>query len=139
MFILDTNVLSEIMDPSGAKEVTAWTDGIPQSDLFTTAVNQAEILYGLAIMPKGKNRNDRVAWADTMFVRDFAGRVLSFDGHAAVHYADILATRERSGKRIGVVDAQIAGVARAHGMAVVTRNVRHFMGCSIEVVNPWNA
>jgi predicted nucleic acid-binding protein len=139
MFILDTNVLSEIMDPSGATQVIAWTDAIPQSDLFTTAVNQAEILYGLAIMPKGRKRNDRVAWADAIFARDFGGRVLPFDGHAAVHYADILAARERSGRRIEVVDAQIAGVARAHAMAIVTRNVGDFVGCGIEVIDPWNA
>jgi toxin FitB len=64
MFVLDTNVLSELMDPQGAAQVLAWSDPIRKEDLFTTALNQAEIFYGIAIMPEGRKRSKLVAWAD---------------------------------------------------------------------------
>lgn len=139
MFVVDTNVLSELMNPRGSAEVIAWADACPRQDQFTTALNQAEILYGLAIMPKGRKRNDRILWADAMFAEDFHGRILPFDERAAGHYADIVATRQRLGRRIEPVDAQIAAIARVHGMTVVTRDTKDFADCGIDVVNPWAA
>src|SRR5262245_13880502 len=116
MLVLDTNVLSELMNPQGSAAVASWADRVGKLDLFTTAINQAEILFGLAIMPKGRKRNGRMARADKMFDEDFAGRILPFDERAAGHYADISATRRRKGRRIDSVDGQIAAIARAHGM-----------------------
>jgi predicted nucleic acid-binding protein len=139
MFILDTNVLSELMNPEGASAALAWSDAVDPEDQFTTALNQAEVLYGLAVMPEGRKRADRITWADQMFAEDFRGRILPFDQRAAGHYANILSTRRSLGRRIDTIDAQIAAVARATGMTVVTRNVRDFADCEIELVNPWAA
>jgi hypothetical protein len=139
MFVLDTNVLSEIIDPKGAQEVIDWCDPIRRSDLFTTALCQSEILYGIAILAKGRKRESLIATADTMFAQDFRGRILPFDERAAGHFADIFATRKRRGKPIRIVDAQIAAIARARGMAVVTRNTKDFENCEIGVVNPWSS
>ena len=138
MFVLDTNVLSEIMK-SGTREVLSWCDHIPRSDLFTTAVCQAEILYGIAIMAKGRKRDELMAAADAMFAEDFRGRILPFDERAAGHFADIVATRERQGMPIMTVDAQIAAIVRARDMVVVTRNAKDFENCEIEIVNPWSS
>jgi hypothetical protein len=137
MFILDTNVLSELMEPDGAKEVVAWCDAVRRDDLFTTALNQAEILYGIAIKPKGRKREELIVLADAMFGEDFRGRILPFDERAAGHFVDITATRKKRGKPVCIIDAQIAGIARARGMTVVTRNAKDFQNCDIELVNPW--
>ena len=59
--------------------------------------------------------------------------------NAAGHYADIVATRQRLGRRIEPIDAQIAAIARVHGMAVVTRDTEGFADCGIDIVNPWAA
>ena len=139
MFVLDTNVLSELMNPRGAVAPLAWTDAASRFGLFTTALNQAEILYGLAIMPEGRKRADRIMWADAMFAHEFGGRILPFDERAAGHYAEIAATRKRLGRRIQPVDAQIAAITRANSMAVVTRDVSDFADCGIEVIDPWTA
>jgi toxin FitB len=138
MYILNTNILSELMDPKGASAVLVWADAVSPEDQFTTAMSQAEVLYGLAVMPKGKRRADRIIWADQMFAEDFPGRILPFDQRAAGHYADILSSRRSLGRRIDTIDAQIAAVARATGMTVVTRNVRDFQDCGIDLVNPWD-
>jgi predicted nucleic acid-binding protein len=138
MFVLDTNVLSELMNPAGAASVVTWADGIPRPDLFTTAINQAEILFGLAVMAKGQRRSERLAQAKTMFEEIFSGRILPFGQEAAPHYAEILAHRQSLGRPVQPVDVQIAAIARAYGMTVVTRNVKDFADCGIEILNPWD-
>jgi len=137
MYLLDTNIISELMDPPGASAVLSWADSVDLWDQFTTALSQAEVLYGLAIMPKGRKRTDRITWADQMFAEDFRGRILPFDQHAASHYADLLSSRRSLGRRLDTIDAQIAAVARANGMAVVTRNTKDFEDCGIDLIDPW--
>ena len=125
------------MKATGATVVLQWLDAHPREKQFTTALNQAEILYGLAVMPKGRRRQELVLRAQQMIEQDFSERVLPFDQRAAAHYADIYATREGFGRRIAPIDAQIAAVARANGMAVVTRNTKDFEDCGIDLIDPW--
>jgi predicted nucleic acid-binding protein len=136
MYILDTKVLAELMKAMGATVVLQWLDAHPRANQFTTALNLAEILYGLTIMPKGRRRHELVLRAHQMIEQDFFERVLAFDQRAAAHYADIYATRESLGRRIAPIDAQIAAVARANGMAVVTRNIKDFEDCGIDLIDP---
>ena len=138
MYILDTNVLAELMKSAGAAIVLEWIDARAKPDQFTTALNRAEILYGLIVMPKGRRRNELILRLNEMIEYDFHGRVLPFNDRAAAHYADIYAGREALGRRIDVMDAEIAAIARANGMTVVTRNVRDFQDCGIDLINPWD-
>jgi predicted nucleic acid-binding protein len=137
VIVLDTNVLSEIMAPRGAPDVHAWINRLRRSDLFTTTITQAEVLFGIAIMPKSRKQRDLIGISSEMFGQDFRGRVLPFDGIAAAHYADIVATRRRKGQPIQPLDAQIAAIARSRGMALATRDVKDFEECEIELINPW--
>ena len=136
MIILDTNILSELMNPAESEHVVAWADTMRRTDLFTTAINKAEILFGLAVMPKGRRRDMRLSWAEAVFLEEFRDRILPFEERAAEHYADIVASRQKMGKRIEPIDAQIAAIARSNGMSVATRNVKDFMNCGVEVINP---
>jgi hypothetical protein len=138
MFVLDTNVLSEIMDPEGTSQVLAWIDPLRKDDLFTTALNQAEILYGIAIMPEGRKRNGLIVRADAMFSDDLRGRILPFDERAAEHFAAITARRKHAGRPVGIFDSQIAAIARAHEMTIVTRNTKHFEDCDVPLIDPWS-
>lgn len=137
MFVLDTNVLSELMNAEGASIVLEWADAIPKSDLFTTALNYAEICYGIAIMEEGRKKRQLIRTAEAMFIDDFPGRILPFDERAALHFADIAARRKRLGRRVGTLDSQIAAIARANKMTIATRNVSHFRDCDVPLVNPW--
>ncbi|MGY0833739.1 PIN domain-containing protein [Azospirillum argentinense] len=93
MIILDTNVLSELMRPNRSAAVVRWISRQTATGLCTSAVTQAEILYGLALLPKGKRRGDLLTAAGQMFSKDFAGRVLPFDGAAAEAFALLAAGR----------------------------------------------
>ena len=137
MILLDTNVLSELMRPSVTPTVAAYLQAQPPDDLFTTSLCEAEIRYGIARLPAGRRRDALGMAFQTFLTKAFAGRVLAFDSACAVGYAEIRVRRETAGLPIAIPDAMIAGTALAHGATVVTRNVRDFIGCSIEVVDPW--
>ena len=138
MFVLDTNVLSEIMRAVPDPEVADWLRACPVAAMFTTAVSETEILYGVRCLPDGQRRGRLVAAARELFEITFAGRVLAFDATAAGLCADIRIARERSGKPIGSEDGMIAAIAQAHGATLVTRD-RDFAGCGVPVVDPWEA
>ena len=105
-------------------------------ELAITAVNVAEILYGLDLMADGRRKADLRTRFTAVLERAFPDRVLPFDEAAAAAYARIRGDRDRGGRPISVNDAMIAAIARIHGAAVVTRNVTDFAHCAIGVLNP---
>ena len=137
MIILDTNVLSELMRLAPNELVVQWMDNQPNSSVFTTAVTQAEILYGVSVLPEGKRKQGLAVAVDAVFEQDLRRRVLPFDGAAAAAYAAICTDRVRLGRPISQFDAQIAAIARARGADLATRNTPDFDGCGIQVVDPW--
>jgi hypothetical protein len=136
MIVLDTNVISEAMRPVPSPAVAAWIARQNAEDLFTTAITQAEILLGVAILPDGKRKQD-LSTAARQILALFMGRILAFDSAAAGLFAEIVAERRRTGRPISAFDAQIAAMARARGMTLATRNVADFDGIGIPVVDPW--
>jgi len=110
---------------------------MPEEQLCTTSVCEAEILAGIAVLPDGRRLLEAAARA--IFEADFDGRVLPFDQAAAEHYAALFASRRQAGRPTGQADLMIAAVARVHGASLATRNVGDFEGCGILVLNPWDA
>ena len=139
MNLLDTNVLSELMKAKPSESVVAWVRSQPVSSLFISTITQAEILYGLTMLPDGSRRKGLQNAASSMFDEDFHERILSFDSLATIEYADIASARRISGQPISQFDAQIAAIARSRRARIVTRNDSDFSNCGIDVMNPWNA
>lgn len=137
MILLDTNVVSEAIRPAPAPVVERWLADQREVSVFICATTEAELRYGVALLPAGRRRSTLAADVERMLNRVFSGRILAFDSAAAIEYAELAADRRLSGRPISVADAQIAAVARSHGAALATRNVADFEGCGIDVVNPW--
>jgi toxin FitB len=137
MIVLDTNVISEVIKPDPSAEVTDWLARERPSNIFTTAITQAELLYGVELMPRGRRRSALEA-AITRILRDLlVNRILPFDSDAAEVYGRIAASRRAMGKPISEPDAQIAAIAHSRGAALATRNTADFAHCGIKVLNPW--
>lgn len=118
----------------------AWVAAQPRTTLHAASISQAEILYGVAQLPEGRRRTALAAAADAIFAEDMAGRVLPFEGAAAVHYAEIVAVRRRVGRPMEGFDALIAATALAAGASgLATRDVAGFADCGLIIVNPWEA
>jgi predicted nucleic acid-binding protein len=136
--LLDTNVLSELMREKPAPQVLAWFSEQTVKHLQTSAVTHAEILTGIALLPAGKRRQAMALAASQIFDEDFFGRCIDFGGLAVEQYALVKAQRQLAGRPIDMADAQIAAIALAADLTLVTRNTKDFEGIDgLEVINPW--
>lgn len=141
MFLIDTNVFSELMRPAALrdKHVFDWVASQPVERVRTSAITVAEVMYGIERLPpadqrRGGLRDAAVELFDVLFRRN----VIAFDADAARAFAQLAAARRgRSSSIIASNDLLIASVAAVHGLTVVTRNVRDFVGLEIPILNPW--
>ena len=138
MIIPDTNVVSELMLPSPFPRVIAWVAQQPATSLFLTTVSEAELRYGVEILPVGRRRDRLLNAIEGMLREDFAGRILPFDSHAARSYALIGVSRRAAGHPINHADCQIAAIARSVGASVATRDVSDFEDCGVDLIDPWS-
>jgi predicted nucleic acid-binding protein len=136
MFILDTNILSEMMHLRRAPELAAWVEEQDEDLLFTTAISHADIFSGLAIMTDSRRRREVEKTAHEMF-EAFEGRILPFNTEAATAYAELFAMRRKAGRPPAPLDRMIASIARSRGATIVTRNTPDFEGYGLTLINPW--
>jgi predicted nucleic acid-binding protein len=137
MILLDTNVISELMRLAPDRAVERWLKSQPASSMFLSAITEAELRLGLALLPEGKRRSALSDGLEAMFAEEFREQIIPFDSAAAVVYAQVVVERRRAGRPISEADAQIAATAKSRGAAVATRNVLDFEGCGVEIINPW--
>ena len=139
MFVLDTNVVSELRKVRLGKadvNVRAWAQSVDAADLFVSAITIMELELGvLAIERKDATQGALLrSWLEQHVLPEFAGRTLPVDTAVAQRCAR-LHLPDKRGER----DALIAATALVHGMTVVTRNVADFEPTGVRVLNPWSA
>ena len=137
MIVIDTNVVSELLRPAPTPRVAGWFVRAEQ-DVFVSAVTEAELRYGVEIMPRGRRRTELATTIEEILEETFAGRILSFDSSAAKAYATIAAERRAAGRPIEPADCQIAAIARSLAASVATRDTGGFEGTGVDVINPWS-
>lgn len=135
--ILDTNVISALMGPVPITLVLKWFSGLPLSSFRTTAINEAEIRYGIARLPEGKRRRELALLAEEFLFSIL--EPLPFDHLAALRYAEIASRTEQAGYRVDVPDIQIAAIASRRGFTIATRNTKHYQHSGVRIVDPWSA
>lgn len=137
MIILDTNILSAVMQKTPDPTVVNWLDCQARESIWTTAITVFEIRLGLSILEKGKRR-EKLELAFTLALQEvLEGRVLSFDEPAALAAGEIAAKRRRQGITVDMRDTQIAGIATAKRSTLATRNTKDFADLTVRVINPW--
>ncbi len=143
MFLVDTNVVSEILRPSPVPVVETWVGDRRTTDLYSylyfAAIGEAELRYGVAILSAGRCQTALAFAIETILREDFVDWTLPFDGEAARDHADIAAVCRSAGRIVPPAECQVAAIARSRNMTAATRNVRDFEGIDIEVVDPWTA
>lgn len=138
-FLLDTNVLSELMRPKPALEVLAWFERQQKTAFHVSSVTRAEIFLGIALLPTGKRRDELAIAAERMFAEDFPGLCLAFDDSCATKYAELVANRTQNGQPITTEDAQIAATALSRSLTLATRNTKDFTSIDgLVLADPWS-
>jgi len=139
MILLDTNIISALMQPVPNPNVIQWLNQQKQSQLYLPSIVVAEIRYGLQRMPQGQRQSALVSQFSSLLHTIFSGRILPFAQNEAEAYAIIRAAREAQGKPISVCDAQIAAIAQVHQALLATRNTKDFESCGIVLINPFES
>jgi toxin FitB len=135
MFVLDTNVISELRHgkPNQSLQVRAWAAAQPSSKLFMSAVTILELEKDIQALEYRTPPQGSALRAWLMGVRvAFAGRILAFTDNTATLCASLHVPNPRSER-----DAMIAATAIEHGFTVATRNLPDFIDTGVALVNPW--
>ncbi len=137
MFLLDTNVVSELRKAKSGKahpSVTAWATGIRAGSLYVSAITLLELEMGVLQLERRDAAQGMIirTWLDGHVLPAFAGRVLAVDAAVALQCA-----RLHVPDRLSERDAMIAATALVHGMTVVTRNLADFEASGVPLLNPW--
>ncbi|MFM1909142.1 MAG: hypothetical protein RLZZ591_2819 [Pseudomonadota bacterium] len=137
MIILDTNVLSALMQQQPDQQVLAWLDDQPAESVWINAVTLFESRYGLALLPEGQRKKLLHERFEELLTQDLQNRIAYFDADAATHAAKLAAHRKAQGHPVDMRDTFIAGIALARRATLATRNTKHFDDLTTPVINPW--
>ena len=134
MYLLDTNVVSELRRPKPHGGVVAWLEAQPDANLFICALTVGEIQVGVEkARRQDSTKADQIErWLDQLIRTQ---RILALDAETYRLWAKLI-----NGHSDTVYeDALIAACAQRHGLTVATRNVKHFRQFDVPVVNPFEA
>lgn len=137
MIVLDTNILSELLNHEPNPKVWSWAENIAAKDLFVTTITVAEMRFGVDALPDGKRRKILDQIITETFETKYAGRVLPFDYFAAVIYGDLAARLRNQGQSKEIKDVMIASIALAHKAKIATRNTKDFEPTGVTLINPF--
>jgi hypothetical protein len=138
MFLLDTNVISELV--KGAKAdagVLRWIDEVEENSLYLSVITFGEIRKGIEKVGDPTKRLRLESFYEAMRAR-FEERIIPVDLAIAERWGALSGRCEASGTKIPIADALIGATALEHSLALVTRNIGDFQNIPIAAVNPWS-
>lgn len=135
-FLLDTCVISELRKPSENPSLVKWISGVDESDLFLSVITIGELERGVARLPEGKKKAAVGEWVRHAVVNRFGARILPVDPSVASCWGGLLASREKAGRPMPILDGFIAATAISSDCTLVTRNTKDFEGSGVRLLNP---
>ncbi len=138
-FLLDTNVISELVRDSPDAGVAAWIVRPPPESLCLSVITLGELVHGVARLAAGARRDRLEQWLRVDLPQQFAGRMLEFGEAQAIAWGQLKAATETQGRPRGAIDLQIAATAHLAELTLVTRNTRDFEDLELSFFNPWSA
>lgn len=136
-YLLDTCLVSELVKKEPNPAVVSWLDEQDEQKLFLSVLNLGELQKGISKLPEGTKKDELQAWVALDLVERFTGRILEIDLETALCWGRLQGEAKQAGEKLPVMDSLIAATAAAHGLIVVTRNVRDIERCGVRVCNPW--
>lgn len=133
-YLVDTNVLSELRRRRPDGRVVEWFTRRPATTLYLSVLTVGELRKGIERLPAGSRRQTMLDWLEVDLPGFFAGRLLPIDARVADRWGRLLAG---VGRPVPAIDSLLGATALAHGLTLVTRNVRDFRWPGLTVLDPW--
>lgn len=138
-YLLDTNVISELVRPSPDANVLAWVRAEDETRFYLSVLTFGEIRQGIERLPQGPRRERLRLWLEIDLTDRFKGRILDVDRRVAEIWGMIMARGAAASVWLPTIDTLIAATAERHGMVIATRNLRDFALAAVAAVSPWEA
>ncbi len=138
-FLLDTNILSELIKPKPEVKVTTWIDAIEEEQLLLSVLTLGEIRKGIMLLPRSARRTNLETWLRSELPLRFSHRILDIDQEVADRWGVVSGSAMATGKPVAVVDGLLAATALHHNLTLATRNTKDFAATGVSLFNPWNA
>ncbi len=136
-YLLDTCLISELVKKKPNAAVVSWLDKQDEQSLFLSVLTFGELQKGISKLPDGERKDQLQAWAKHDLVERFTGRMIDINRETALVWGKLQGESEQQGERLPVMDSLIAATATAHGLIVVTHNLKDMERCRARVCNPW--
>lgn len=138
-FLLDTNVISELMKPRPSRRVIAWVEGTAEALMYLSVITLGEVRKGIDLLSDEDLKRVRLqSWLDRDVRIRFAGRLLAFDDGVAERWGQLEALAKKRRLTLPTVDVQLAATALHHGLTFVTRNIADIAPTGVPVFDPWS-
>jgi toxin FitB len=136
-FLLDTNIISELVKPKPEANVKEWVENTDESLLYLSVLTLGEIRRGVAALPQSRCRATLEAWLDKDLRARFEGRILVIDQEVADRWGLLTAAARNTGIVLPVIDGLLAATALEHNLTLVTRHTGRIPSMGVAVFNPW--
>lgn len=136
-YILDTNVISELIAKQPNLHVLAWLDELNPADVFLTVITIGEIRKGIEKLPQSRRREELSGWLERELLPRFQGQILALGTEVLLVWGELTGRLEREGRPLTAIDSLIAAIALHGDYCLVTRNDSDFRASGIKVINPW--
>ena len=136
-FLLDTNVISELIKPKPEPKVATWIDDTDEELLFLSVLTLGEIRKGVVLLPRSARRVALEAWLGKELPLRFFGRTLFIDQVVADRWGHLSGLTSARGIHVGVIDGLLAATAIQHNLTLVTRNTKDVAATGVTLFNPW--
>ncbi len=136
-YLLDTNVISEVVKPRPNPGVLEWMESTDESFLYLSVLTLGELRKGIGLLPTGRRRASLEAWLDHDLTVRFSGRILAVDIAVADRWGRISGTEAARKSPLPVIDGLLAAIALQHDLTLVSRDTRNAAVSGVEIFDPW--
>jgi len=136
-YLLDTNVISELISKRPKKRVVEWLDRLDPNTIYLSVITIGEIRKGIEKLPPSKRRERIKEWLESDLLLRFQGRILEITKEVMLIWGELTGRLEKEGRPITAIDSLIAAIALQGNYRLVTRNEHDFRYTGVTIINPW--
>jgi tRNA(fMet)-specific endonuclease VapC len=137
-YILDTNIISELVKKKPNRRVAAWIDDLDADSVYLSVLSIGEVCKGIERLPPSSRKEQLTNWLHDYLLIRFSDNTFNVDTDVMLTWGKLIASMQASGATMSTIDSIIAATAIHYHCTLVTRNVNHFLSAAVAVLNPWD-